>query len=111
MELTTEAHISSLLNGIFGVHYFNPGFWLERERERVFQIQELMKKSLPDLEQCHQLIRFLFPDLPRQKKEGEIRNYLNFFQKYWNFQIQIQIQNNIIVKESIESSIIFSFLK
>jgi hypothetical protein len=35
MELTTEAHISSLLNGIFGVNYFNPGFLIrERERER-----------------------------------------------------------------------------
>jgi hypothetical protein len=33
MELTTEAHISSLLNGIFGVHYFNPGF-LIRESQR-----------------------------------------------------------------------------
>jgi len=27
-----------------------------------------MKKSLSDLEQCYQLIRFLFPDLPRQKR-------------------------------------------
>ncbi len=33
MELTTEAHIGSLVNGIFLVHYFNPGF-LIRERER-----------------------------------------------------------------------------
>ncbi len=83
MELTTEAHIGSLVNGIFLVHYFNPGFLIrerERERERVFQIQELMKKSLPDLEQCNQLIRFLFPDLPRQKK-GEIGIFY-FFQKY-----------------------------
>jgi hypothetical protein len=36
-ELTTEAHLGSLLNGIFWVHYFNPGFLIrEREREREF---------------------------------------------------------------------------
>jgi hypothetical protein len=88
MELTTEAHISSLLNGIFGVHYFNPGF-LIRERERVFQIQELMKKSLPDLEQCHQLIRFLFPDLPRQKRrDWELFKFLSEILKFPNSKIQ-----------------------
>jgi hypothetical protein len=42
-----------------------------------------MKKGLPDLEQCNQLIRLLFPDLPRQKrrdwgkKNSEILKFSN----------------------------------